>query len=127
PTMGRIYLPSTGADSWRTLLADPEKHWRMGYSARTLAQCWEAARALPPEVAALFPPQTELRLAVPEHKVPLPRGRDSQNDLFALLRNGDRTIALTVEGKVAESFDRPVAEWLIDAALGKHERLTYLC
>ena len=125
--MSRIYLPSQGADSWQMLLADPQKHWRTGYSARTLAHCWEAANGVPAEVARLFSSEPELLLAIPEHKVPLPRGRESQSDLFALLKVGQQVCAITIEGKVDESFDRLVSEWLIDASPGKHERLTYLC
>ena len=32
--MPRILLTS-GPDDWQKMLADPEKHWRSGYSART--------------------------------------------------------------------------------------------
>jgi hypothetical protein len=125
--MASIYLPSRGAGDWQTLLADPEKHWRVGYSARTLAHCWEAAGGLPPEVKHLFGEDAELLLGIPEHKVPLPRGRGSQSDLFALIRVGSGTVAATIEGKVNESFDKLVSEWLVGASNGKLERLEYLC
>ena len=114
--MSRIYVPSQGANSWQALLADPQKHWRMGYSARSLANCWETANGVPAEVARLFPSNPELLLAIPEHKVPLPRGRESQSDLFALLKVGQQICSTTIEGKVDESFDRLVSEWLIDAS-----------
>ena len=53
--MSRIYLPSDGPESWRALLADPENHWSPGYSAETLACCWEAADGgLPKEIAEMF-------------------------------------------------------------------------
>src|SRR5260370_42012508 len=100
--MTRIYLPSQGPDSWRDLLADPDKHWRTGFSARTLACCWEAAPGrVPTEIAGMFADQganPELLLALPEHRVPLPgsnRG-DSQSDLFAMIRAGDKTFAVTI-------------------------------
>ena len=125
--MSRIYVPSQGANSWQALLADPQKHWRMGYSARSLANCWETANGVPAEVARLFPSDPELLLAIPEHKVPLPRGRESQSDLFALLKVGQQICSTTIEGKVDESFDRLVSEWSIDASPGKQERLKYLC
>jgi hypothetical protein len=69
-----------------------------------IASCWEAARGLPPEVAALLEtigPNPELLLGIPEHKVPLPGASvgDSQSDLFALIRAGDKTIAATIEGR----------------------------
>jgi hypothetical protein len=125
--MGSIYLPSRGPGDWQSLLADPDKHWRTGYSARTLAYCWEAAAGLPPEVQRLFGESAELLLGIPEHKVPLPRGRESQSDLFALIRVGNETIAATIEGKVNESFDKLVSDWLVGASDGKLERLDYLC
>src|SRR5688500_6454146 len=36
----RIYVPSTGPNDWRRLLADPAKQWRKGYSAMAVARCW---------------------------------------------------------------------------------------
>ncbi|WP_108396920.1 DUF6946 family protein [Devosia submarina] len=125
--MTSIYLPSRGAGDWQLLLADPVKHWRTGYSARTLAHCWEAAAGLPPEIKRLFGERAELLIAIPEHKVPLPRGRESQSDLFALISVGRETVAATIEGKVNESFDKLVSEWLVDASDGKLERPDYLC
>jgi len=88
------------------LLADPNKHWETGHSAKALACCWEHAEGLPKEIADILRTdenKPELLLAIPEHKVQL-RGSSlgaSQNDLFALIRVGFRTIAVTVEGKVA--------------------------
>ena len=38
-----ILVPSNGAECWKRLLADPEKHWAKGYSAPTLAHCREGA------------------------------------------------------------------------------------
>lgn len=130
--MSVIYVPTRGSSDWQRLLADPEKHWRVGYSAVSLAESWEAAKGLPNEIGQLlssFGSSSELLLALPEHKVPLPgshRGH-SQNDLFALIRVGDQTLAAMVEGKVDESFDKPLGEWLINASAGKRERLTFIC
>lgn len=132
--MSRIYVPSTGAESWKSFLAEPERQWKTGYSARTLAHSWEAADGLPPEIAARFEVTAgfravpELLIAIPEHKVPLPGGgRDSQTDVFALLRCGDRTIAMAVEGKVAEPFGQTVGEWRRGESAGKQARLRHLC
>jgi hypothetical protein len=123
-----IYRPTRGAASWQELLADPEKQWKTGYSARTLAYCWEDAEGLPPEIAALFGGTGTLLLAIPEHKVDLPGGsRPSQTDLFALLRSRDHTIACAVEGKVAEAFGPTMQQWLAEGSAGKAERLAYLC
>lgn len=123
-----IYWPTRGPASWQALLADPEKHWETGYSARTLAHCWEDAKGLPPEIAALFDDQATLLLGIPEHKVDLPGGsRPSQTDLFALVRWHDRTVACAVEGKVAEPFGPTIAEWQSQPSDGKKKRLDYLC
>lgn len=133
--MARIYLPSPGPDAWKQFLAEPDKQWRKGYSARTLAHAWEAADGLPPEIAELFAgsagfrgKEPELLLAIPERKVALPGGqRESQNDVFALVRVGDRTVSVAVEGKVNEPFGPTVGDWLRDASRGKQERMAFLC
>jgi hypothetical protein len=39
--MNKMYLPTVGPQDWQKLLADPEKQWRTGYSARTIAYAWE--------------------------------------------------------------------------------------
>ncbi|MQV20294.1 hypothetical protein GHK65_08045 [Sinorhizobium meliloti] len=125
--MTKIYFPSSGPSDWQAVLADPLKHWRTGYSARTLAACWEAANGLPTEVAKVLGPDAELLIALPEHKVPLPRGRESQNDIFCLVRVKSETAAVTIEGKVNESFDVLTSQWLSAASEGKRERLRFLC
>lgn len=124
----RILVPSSGPASWQAFLAKPETQWRTGYSAKTLAHCWEAAVGLPPEIAAMFEGTTELLLAIPEHKVPLPGGsRDSQNDVFALLNTAGRTCAAMIEGKVAEPFGPTVGEWYDAPSEGKQIRMRALC
>lgn len=126
--MGKIYLPTVGAESWQALLADPIKQWRTGYSARTLAHCWEAAEGLPSEVAALFGLDSELLIAIPEHKVSLRDvGRESQTDVFALIKSHNRTIAVAVEGKVNESFGPTIKDWYVEPSPGKQQRLAFLC
>ena len=35
--MPKVYVPTTGSNDWRRLLADPAKQWRTGFSAKTLA------------------------------------------------------------------------------------------
>jgi hypothetical protein len=125
--MGRIYVPSAGPESWRSFLADPEKHWKTGYSAHTLAHCWEAAIGLPKEIANLFDGEAKLQLAIPEHKVSLPGGStQSQSDIFAFLTIGSRTCATTIEGKVNETFGPTIAEWQANITAGKQERLAYM-
>lgn len=132
--MSKIYLPSAGPSDWQQLLAEPDKQWKTGYSARSMAHCWEAADGLPREIEQLFTmsadfehQQPELLLAIPEHKVPLPGGRrESQNDVFALVRCADQTVAMAVEGKVNEPFGPTLAEWLENPSEGKRTRLAYL-
>lgn len=131
--MSRILAFSTGPDDWRAFLADPDKHWRTGYSARTLAHCWEAADGFPPEVADALCSSDPLLLdlapilAVPEFKVPLPGGvRASQNDIFVLARSAAGPVALMVEGKVAESFGPTLGEWFAQPSRGKVQRLRFL-
>jgi len=41
--LSKIYIPTTKPEDWQSLLADPEKHWRKGYSAKALAYCWQEA------------------------------------------------------------------------------------
>jgi hypothetical protein len=131
--MSRILL-TTGPGDWRKLLADPEKHWRVGYSACTLAHCWEDADGLPPEIDRVLvrtaePLLAKLRavLAVPEFKVPMPGGgHPSQNDLFVLAQSSAGVVTVMVEGKVDESFGPMLDEWYVDASQGKIDRLEFL-
>ena len=135
--MGKFFVPTTGADDWKSLLASPNRHWRRGYSARSLASSWEEARGFPSEVKQAFAEcefpilqDVEFLLGFPENQVPLPGGkRPSQNDIFVLGKSEPQgqLIATTVEGKVAESFDMTVSEWLEGASQGKQIRLDYLC
>jgi hypothetical protein len=125
---------TSGPIDWQALLADQKKHWKTGYSAKTLAHCWEAVEGFPPEIAkalqgtddALLQGVTPI-LAIPEFKVPLPGGvRASQNDLFVLARGASGPVSIMVEGKVSESFGPTLGEWRADASEGKVERLRFL-
>jgi hypothetical protein len=130
----RILSFTTGPSDWRTFLADPVKQWRTGYSACTLAHCWEAADGFPPEVSKVLTQTTEPLLAnlepllaVPEFKVPLPGGsRASQNDVFVLARSSAGPVCIMVEGKVNECFGPTLDEWRTDASAGKDIRLSFL-
>ena len=109
----RIYIPATEPEDWRSLLADPQKHWRDGYSAKSVAYAWQQAKGFPREIQRVFENSEypvfrniEMLLAFPEHKVPLPGGlAASQNDLFVLARGDGQLISMTVEGKVSETGD----------------------
>ena len=132
--MTRILPFTSGPQDWQALLADPVKHWRKGYSARTLAHSWEAVDGLPPEVesavAGASDPllqDVEAVLAIPEFKVPPPGGvRASQNDIFVLARSTSGPVSIMVEGKVAESFGPTLGTWYSEPSTGKKERLGFL-
>ena len=130
--MPRILHFTSSPGDWQALL--PRKHWRIGYSARTLAYSWLAADGFPPEVVqALRQTNDPLLaglspiLAVPEFKVPLPGGvRASQNDIFVLARSVAGPVSIMVEGKVSESFGPTLDEWLREDSPGKRTRLQSL-
>jgi hypothetical protein len=101
-----MYLPTVGPQDWQKLLADSEKQWRTGYSARTIAYAWEAAKGhFPPEVERTFPEaddervgNLEILLEFPEWKVYLPpAGHTSQNDLFSLANGEQGLVTIMVE------------------------------
>jgi hypothetical protein len=135
--MKRIYIPTSSTADWRRFLAEPERQWRKGFSARELAECWERSHGFPHEVQALFSNaanpdlhKLEMLLAIPEYKVDLPPegGRPSQNDIFVLARTaGGDLVVIMVEGKVVEPFGPLLGDWLVDGSPGKQERLAFLC
>ena len=128
-----FYKPTQEASDWKSLLADPEKQWKTGFSARTLANCWEEAQGFPRSVAdALNKPNgpfTSIKplLIFPEHQVRLPGGKAaSQCDIWILAKDDRDLISVAVEGKVAEPFGPTVKEWMIDASAGKKKRIQFL-
>ena len=128
-----ILIPTKGPEDWKHLLADPDLHWKEGYSAYALAHRWEEAQGFPKEIKeALESIQAlddfELILAIPEYKVRLPGGgKASQNDIFCLARNRHGLASIMVEGKVNEPFGPLVKEWYVDPSPGKVKRLNFLC
>lgn len=133
--MANFYIPSKGAESWKEFLAEPEKHWCTGYSAKSLAYCWEEAKGFSKCVSRVFKnsdislfTSIEFILGIPEHKVPLPgKGYDSQTDLFVLASSNGELISMAVEGKVSEPFgDQTVAEYLDKAGENKQSRMNGL-
>ncbi len=134
--MPTIYVPSRSAADWKPLLAQPERHWKEGYSAMSLARAWHEAPdgSFPAEVRSVLEESgdsalTELRLllAVPEYAVALPGGqRASYTDVLALARSSQGLVAIAVEGKVDEPFGPTVAEKRVEASEGSAQRLRYL-
>jgi len=131
--MSKIFIPTTNPEQWAHFLAEPAKHWKQGYSARTLAYCWQEADGFPGSVLNVLTKAVpfkdiEMILAIPEHQVALPGGtRPSQTDLWVLSRCKSGLVSIAVEGKVSEPFGPTVGEWLSEASPGKKERLNYLC
>lgn len=117
------------------MLENPEKQWRSGYSARTLAHAWEAAHGhFPHEIKQMLADSEnerfgnlEMLLAFPEWKVYLPpRGHASQNDLFILAKGDQGLVTIMVEGKVEEPFGKMLAGWLKQPTPGKLQRLAFI-
>ncbi len=134
--MKRIFVPTCGIAAWRERLADPEKHWKREASAFETAVSWEVAsgttRGIPASIAKVLDQAralqgSELIVALPEHKVPLPGGsRSSQTDVWALLRGPAGLVSMAVEGKADESFGDTIEGWRKDESKGKQKRLEYL-
>jgi hypothetical protein len=130
--MTRIFVPSAGPGDSKGLLADPEKHWARGYSARSLAHCWEDTEGFPTEIYDVLVQVPSLKgiaplLIFPEWKVPLPGGSTaSQNDVWVLAKCDAGLVSIAIEGKVNESFGDPLGVWRKSASPGKLTRLAYL-
>lgn len=131
--MSKVYIPSKGAEDWKPFLAEPEKQWRRGYSARTLAHCWHDSDGIPNHVEKVLCQATELTglealIVIPEHQVPLPGGaRPSQNDIWVLGRTENDLVSIAVEGKVSEPFGPTIGEWGRNSSDGKNKRYNFLC
>ena len=133
--MDRFFIPTNSPEDWRQLLAEPNKQWKTGYSAKSLAYCWQMANGFPSSVKRVFQSSgislfqdIALLIAFPEWKVPLPGGRSaSQNDIFVLAKGSNQLVSIMVEGKVRESFGQVISEWKSDNSKGKQKRLDYLC
>ena len=132
--MSKFYIPSNGPKSWKEFLAEPDKHWKKGFSARSLAYCWEGVQGFPGSVLSVFKNSeyelfhsVEFLLGIPEHKVPLPGGKtESQNDIYVLAKSNDELISIAVEGKVSEPFGQLISEWIEESSPGKLECLEFL-
>jgi hypothetical protein len=128
-----LLVPTDSLDDWKKLLADPEKHWKVGYSAHALASAWQQRDGFPAEIASLLEQSPDTRgatmlLGIPEHKVRLVGGaRASQTDLWVLARTAEGLLSIAVEGKVNESFGPTVAEWGAESTSGKQQRWASIC
>ena len=123
-------------EDWKQFLAQPEKQWKDGYSAKELAEAWQNASGFPKIVKNALASskiaedkEIEFIQGIPEYKVDLPGGgRASQNDLYVLAKIGDELVVIMVEGKHLEPFGKTVAGWKKDSGFseGKQSRLAYL-
>jgi hypothetical protein len=59
-SMSRILIPATGPDDWKQFLADPDKQWKTGYSARSMAHCWQEADGIPADVSSVLKQSPDL-------------------------------------------------------------------
>ena len=131
--MTKILIPAGSPEDWKQFLADPEKQWKSGYSARSLAYCWHESDGMPPEILSVLGQVPSLKslktiFAIPEHKVPLPGGvKASQSDVWVLGESSGGLVSIAVEGKVSEPFGPTVGEWFENKTAGKEERLEFLC
>lgn len=127
-----ILIPTSGPSDWKSFLAEPEKQWRTGYSARSTAYCWEEATGFPSEILSVLTSnpdfdKIEPLVIIPEHQVPLPGGsRPSQNDVWVLARTPDGLVSIAVEAKARETFGPTIAEWDPSSSPGKTTRLARL-
>lgn len=129
-----MYTPTDGAEDWKRLLAQPELHWKVGYSAHSIAYSWESVHGLPARIAAVFADSAvpyvqnlDVLAGLPEYKTPLPgHERCSQTDLLVLASNADGLVVMGVEGKKDETFGPTVEKQANNASPGQLERLEYL-
>lgn len=114
-------------EDWRRLTPPKgrDKHWVPGRSALEVAKAWcgEDGPCVPTEVATLLRSHPDFRnvtleRAFPERQIPFDElpGEPRNADLAIAARDEHGVIAITVEGKADESFDRPVRLVLAAAA-----------
>ena len=136
--MTKIYIPSQGPESWKTLLTDPDGQWQVSKSAYEIANCWEKeSDKFPASIRKVFRKSNysyfknaKLLFAYPEFKVRLDTARaPSQNDVIALAISDNDLISIAVEGKAGEDFDKKIEKWLdtTGKSSGKPDRLDFLC
>jgi hypothetical protein len=128
-----IFVPTKDADSWKELLADKDKHWKLGFSAMSTAISWEKSKSIPPEIHSVISTNPkfkdlELLLVLPEYKVDLPGGtKPSQNDILAVFTTKESLTVMVVEGKAEENFDKTIKKWKESTSLnGVEKRLKFI-
>lgn len=134
--MSRFYAaanltPLIRPEDTRPFLADPELHWKKGYSAYELATSWIGAEDIPSPVRDILdtcPVFAHAKLITGfferQTKLGTP-GRASQTDLLAHVWLPSGVGVIGVEGKCEESFGPIVREW--NTSPGRKVRLGHLC
>jgi len=124
-----IYIVTKGACSWKEFLADPDKQWKKGYSARSLAYSWESENGFPQTIQKAFTESKldlKMLLGIPEYKVFLDTKKaPSHNDLFVLAKADFGLATIMIEGKVSESFDKLISDWF-NHSESRKQRLEFL-
>lgn len=129
--MKRIFLRSNGPEAWRQFLRSPEKQWKTGFSAKSMAYAWEETEGFPMEVDNVFEGTlfegVEPLFIIPEYPVPLPGGtQPSVNDVFVLAKTEAELICMMVEGKVSENFGEMIEAWNPESTPGRRERFDHI-
>jgi hypothetical protein len=95
--MNLIYVPVNKPEDWQALLAEPDKHWKPGYSAVALAQCWMEAEGFPQSVRRALSgsgigvlADAHMLVGIPEHRVPLPGGSEALPERPGMGRNYEK-------------------------------------
>lgn len=135
--MSRIFIPAMEPRHWVPFFEKREADYKKEHSAWALAHCWqENPDDFPESVKRVFTESClplfqnmQLLFAFPEYGVALPptKGHASKNDLLVIAKGEGQLIAIAVEGKVSEDFDKPVCEKMKEASEGRKERLSFLC
>lgn len=95
---------------WRRQLK--KTHWRVGYSACSLAHSWHLAQGLPREIVLMLGGNSRLICMEPEHPVAMPGySGPSWCDVFARVEVNGNEWALVIEAKVDENFGSTVGKW----------------
>lgn len=127
----RLHVPLLRPEDAIPHLGSPT-HWQPGRSAKSLADLWFAANALPPSIKAALKPdlcfrEATLLDAFLERPVDLGDGqRPSQTDLMAIVRLNGGLGIIAIEAKVDETFGPTVDEWLSDPKGDRPTRLARL-
>ena len=124
--IGKDGNPILSVDGWYA--GAPPKggaaHWVTGRSARELAAAWCGSQGpcVPAEIEQLLRSHPDLETliierALPEHQIRFDDqpGEPRNADLAIEARDGKGLVAITIEGKADESFDRPVTAVLQSA------------